>query len=293
MTKKISIIIVTYNSQEYLDQCLQSIGDHLDLPAEEVEVVIVDNSSGKDAAEIKTISESHSVNKKVDIKYVQNIANLGYGQGNNVGIKASSGEVICIMNPDVRFLEPLLKDTLQEFQNTDLAMLAYRQTGGFNYSFYTNPELKTPISIWQLKLANKFDWFNPEKHYLSGAFFFLDRKKFEEIGLFDEKIFMYFEEPDITKRLQQKSGVIKWKKNKKYLHLVGDRISFSDRSFRSEIKSLQYYLQKFKFDEKKVAQHYLTEYRLKVALAKILGDKIRVDNFKKEVKMIKSIFNHH
>jgi GT2 family glycosyltransferase len=192
---KISIIIVTYNSQSLISDCLQSILDYADISLDEIEIIVVDNSSGENAEELKSRVENHSVAKKIKTKYIHNVANLGYGQGNNIGIFNSTGDIVCIMNPDVRFTEPLFKDVLLKFEDSNLALLGYKQTGGFDYSFYMKPELKSAFSGWKMKLLNKRDSFNPKKHYLSGAFFFIDKNKFSQIGMFDEKIFMYFEEP--------------------------------------------------------------------------------------------------
>lgn len=291
MNIKISIIIVTYNSQNYIEDCLTSIERFLDVAPSEVEVIIVDNSSGNDASEMKTISGNHHLNKVLNVRYIQNFANLGYGQGNNVGIRAALGEILCIMNPDVRFLEPLLFDVLSEFENKDIAMLSYKEKGGSGNSYYMKPEFKSFISGWELKLRNKFDQFNPKKHYLSGSFLFLDKSKFDKIGLFDENIFLYYEEPDIMRRLQMNGGKIKYKKEKKYLHLVGDRTVFSENAFTNEIKALKYYLKKFKFNEDKIIRNYLQEYKIKTFAAIVLNDKIRLEKFKKEIKIIKNIFS--
>jgi len=291
MQRKISIIIVTYNSQEFLADCFSSIASFLDIEAKEVEVIIVDNSTGKDAAELRLLVENHSLNKILDVKYIHNTKNLGYGQGNNVGIKASSGEIVCIMNPDVRFGSSILLDVIQKFKNPNLALLSYKQLGGFDYSFYLRPEYKNIFTGIIMKMANKIDYFSSKYFYLSGAFFFIDKKKFEEAGAFDEKIFLYFEEPDIAKRITDKKYEIQYDNSKKYYHLVGDRVQYSEKSFESEMKSLKYYLQKFNFNEKKIISNYLGEYKVKMVAAKVLKDDIRLDKFKKEVALIKSIFN--
>ena len=283
MHKKISIIIVTYNSQDYINDCLTSITEFLDINAHNLEVIIVDNSFGKDADEMRVMSESHSVNNTVKLLYVHNSTNLGYGQGNNIGIKASSGEIICIMNPDVRFGAALLNDVLNQFQNSKLALLSYKQLGGFNYSFYIKPEYRNKHVGFITKLANKLDVFSPKFCYLSGAFFFVDKKKFEEVDNFDENIFMYYEEPDISNRLQRAGYKIKYDNSKIYYHLVGDRVGWSESSFNREMESLLYYLKKYNIDQKKYLKAMLSEVKIKLKIAKLLGDDLRIDRFENEV----------
>ena len=288
---KISIIIVTYNSQSLISDCLQSILDYADISLDEIEIIVVDNSSGENAEELKSMVDNHSVAKKIKTKYIHNVANLGYGQGNNIGIFNSTGDIVCIMNPDVRFTEPLFKDVLLKFEDSNLALLGYKQTGGFDYSFYMKPELKSAFSGWKMKLLNKRDSFNPKKHYLSGAFFFIDKNKFSQIGMFDEKIFMYFEEPDIAKRIDEKKYTILYEKSKKYIHLVGDRTAWSERAFTSEMNSLKYYLTKYNFDTANIINKYLEEYKFKVLAAKFLNDKNRLIKFQNEIKQIEKVFD--
>ena len=291
MQKKISIIIVTYNSQAYITNCFISIIEFLDIAAEELEVLVIDNSTGCEAKEMKKLVEGHDLYKIISVQYIHNSANLGYGQGNNVGIKHAKGDIICIMNPDVRFGSKILKDIADKFRNENLALQSYRQIGGFNYSFYIKPEFRNKFTGVLTKMANKIDIFNSKYFYLSGAFFFVKKEIFIEIGLFDENIFMYYEEPDIAKRIEEKNYEICYDNSKFYYHLVGDRKEWSEKSFNCEINSLKYYLNKFNFNIKKIVNSYIKEYRVKIIVAKILNDYVRVSKFKKEEEQIKNIFN--
>ena len=284
---KISIIIVTYNSQSLISDCLQSILDYADISLDEIEIIVVDNSSGENAEELKSMVDNHSVAKKIKTKYIHNVANLGYGQGNNIGIFNSTGDIVCIMNPDVRFGSSILQDVLLKFENNKkLAILGYKQLGGFNYSFYPKPEYRTMFSDFWAKFYNKIDVFNSKKHYLSGAFFFIDKKKFKEVGNFDENIFMYYEEPDIANRLQQKGYTIIYDKSKIYYHLVGNRLEWSEVSFTREKNSLVYYLDKFKFNKRTHFRKLIREIKIKKIIINLLGDNIRKHKFEQEIKVL-------
>lgn len=289
--RKISIIIVTYNSQKLISDCISSVGNYLDVNSDLIDVFVVDNSAGENAAEMKKLVENHPLILNLKISYIQNHSNLGYGQGNNVGIAASEGNIICIMNPDVRFGQSILKDVIQQFEDPKLALLSYKQIGGFNHSFYLKPEFKNFFTGILMKLANKIDFFSSKYFYISGAFLFIDREKFKEIGLFDENIFLYFEEPDISKRFLDKNYKIKYDNSKRFYHLVGDRVSWSEKSFSNQMHALKYYLLKFNFNEKKVINNFLGEYKFKIFFAKILKDHIRLVKFRNEVRQIKEIFN--
>ena len=89
---KISVIIVTWNSQEYIKQCLDSIiseqiRNHI------IEIIIVDNNSSDDTLAI--------LRKISDISIIENRINIGFCAANNIGILRSSGEYVLLINPDV------------------------------------------------------------------------------------------------------------------------------------------------------------------------------------------------
>jgi GT2 family glycosyltransferase len=288
--KDIAIIIVTYNSQDLLGDCLKSIFLKNDINSSQIEVIVVDNSSGTNASETQKIVETHEIYNKIQTKYIHNAANLGYGQGNNVGIKNCNSNIICIMNPDVRFNDQILKNVIKQFQNVNLGLLGYKQLGGYNLSYYIKPEYQIPIfSSAFVKFFNKTNFFHSKYLYLSGALLFMSKTKFEEIGLFDQNIFMYYEEPDISNRFLKNKDSIRFVKNKSYIHLVGKRNNFSEKSFTSEILSLQYYLRKFKISNKNYVLKYTLSQNFKILISKILNKNENVLKMKSELQVVKNI----
>jgi GT2 family glycosyltransferase len=286
--KKISIVIVTYNSISLIKECIDSIFDHNDLPDDKIEVLVVDNS------DVTTSKELFDFIKNLygdTVILIKNEANLGYGHGNNMGVNAATGDIICIMNPDVRFIEPLLQTVQNNFEtDSNLGLLGFKQLGGKNLSFYLKPESNYGIfNSLIIKATNALNLFNPNQFYLSGAFLFLDKSKFIAVGAFDENIFMHLEEPDISNRILKNSYSIRYLKQFKYIHLVGDRKTVSDFTIKAQTASLNYYLEKYKIDKKWFCDKMEIEYKIKIALAHLISDKQRVMNFKKEFKNIKEI----
>ena len=110
--KQLSIIIVTYNSEHDIYDCLASIRKYQDLPSEELEIIIVDNNSRDTDGMFARLREFYGN----DIILVKNTHNGGYGQGNNVGIRMATAPVILIMNPDVRLIMPIFKTAAEAFQ---------------------------------------------------------------------------------------------------------------------------------------------------------------------------------
>ncbi len=224
--KRLSIVIVTYNSERDIYDCLASIRRYSDIPKEELEVIVVDNCSQNVDAVFSRLSETYGD----DIVLVKNTMNGGYGQGNNVGIRRASASVVLIMNPDVRLMEPVFATALAAFdQNANLCMYGLKQmlsptersTNTFTCSYMMNGYVSTFLS----GICNKLDVYLQKYMHFSGACFFVDKAKFERIGLFDESVFLYGEEEDIHYRFKHTiaENAMVYNKHLRYIHLTKER----------------------------------------------------------------------
>ena len=96
----LSIIIVTHNSEEYIDNCIESINDQ---NFDNFEIIIVDNSSIDNTADkIQKYSE-----KNVKVKFLKK--NLGFSSAVNIGIKDAEGDKIFLLNPDTKMKKNSVK----------------------------------------------------------------------------------------------------------------------------------------------------------------------------------------
>lgn len=224
--KKLSIIIVTYNSEKDIYECLDSIYSHCDIPIKELEVIIVDNNSKETDIMFDTIQHKYDNN----VVLIKNSANGGYGQGNNVGIRNASAPIILIMNPDVRLTSSSFKSVLKHFEkDSKLSMYGMKQllddnrpsVNSFNCNSMVNGYLATLLTGF----CNRRDIYIPRFMYFSGSCFYIRKSMFESIGLFDESIFMYGEENDIFHRMKFKHGThFFYNKDITYKHLTLDRV---------------------------------------------------------------------
>lgn len=223
--KRLSIIIVTYNSEKDIFDCISSIKQWSDIPFEELEVIIVDNNSRNTDSMFEQLRSLYSN----DIVLIKNTHNGGYGQGNNMGIRRATAPVILIMNPDVRMIEPVFKTTLDAFErNNSLCMYGMKQmlsatevsSNSFCCAYTVNGYLQTIMT----SIGNRYDYYLPRYMHFSGSCFFIRKEMFEQVGLFDETIFMYGEEEDIHYRMR-KNGFKQMIYNPKlhYIHLTKER----------------------------------------------------------------------
>lgn len=237
--KSLSIIVVTHNSEDDIYKCLDSIFLHNDL-GEQLEVIVVDNaSSGYDMLE-KTIMQLYG--DRVNV--ISNKQNGGYGQGNNIGIKAATAPYFLIVNPDVRMVLPIFSETISILKRKDVAMCGYKSMDSvdkrnmsFLYTYTTNPFKRV---FCERRLLT--DSYCQKDMFLSGACFAMNKSIFIDIGMFDENIFMYVEENDIHYRLSHKYPQLQiiYNSHLAYIHPTSHR-SNRDREWRETFKSLIYF----------------------------------------------------
>jgi len=190
---KTSIIIVNYNAGKLLENCLSSV---FKTHNNDYEVILVDNAS---------YDHSHLKCKEQfpEITLVENKTNLGFCEGNNVGIREATGDFIVFLNPDTE-VEP---DWLNELHK------AYQTLGEGLYQpklkdlddrqrFNTAGNILTPFGFNFLRGVNEKDVGQYENiepmSYCSGACLFIPRKTLEKIGYFDPYLFAYYEDVSLS-----------------------------------------------------------------------------------------------
>ncbi|WP_300705006.1 glycosyltransferase [Bacteroides sp.] len=286
---KLSVVIVTYNSLTLLKECLSSLYKYNDIYSL-LEVIIVDNKSD-DFLELNSFVTS----EYSSIHIIRNDKNGGYGQGNNVGINAAKGDIILIMNPDVRLMQPIFKKALNVFDKSSgtimLGMKQWTSKDSKGISFRVDSPYTHFLSdIFVNKAANYFDKFNPSTMYIVGACFFIRKKGFLDIGLFDENIFMYNEESDIKNRIFQKfgKGAILYNKELNFIHLSSGR-HFSSSSDKLVVDSCCYYCKKFNLNHIKILKKMIHNRKLFRVVSRFKKDNKSVDEYSKAIWYIQNL----
>ena len=195
MKPLISIIILNYNAGNLLIDCVSSIqkSDYTNF-----EIILVDN-----------ISKDNSHKKCKDsfptIKLIENKENLGYCEGNNVGLRTAKGEFVVVLNPDTIVDSNWLDELLEAYQNngeglyqpkflatSDNSMLLSTgqmiQLFGFGYSRSKGDKDE--------KLFEKIEQID----YASGTCLFTSKKILKKIGLFDPFLFAFHDDLELCWR---------------------------------------------------------------------------------------------
>ncbi len=208
----LSIIIVNYNQKNLLKQSLKGID--LVKPKLDYEIIVVDNNSADSSPDFLRQLK----NKNEKLKIILNNKNLGFAKANNLGIKNSLGKYILILNPDIVVLENSIEKLYQFMEENEKVGICgpklINPDKSIQPSCFRFPKWYTPILrrtfvrkfSWAKKKINEYlmaDFNHLEKKevdWLLGACLMIRRKTLDEIGFFDERFFLYFEDVDLCRR---------------------------------------------------------------------------------------------
>ena len=199
---KLSVVIVSYNVRNYLEQCLQSVQRALE--GIEGEVFVVDNHSDDDS--VVTIREKYPW-----VRLIENQENLGFSKANNQAIRQSQADYVLLLNPDTVVAEDTLRGVLTFMDEHPKAggagvMMCYEDGSRAPES---RRALPTPwvAALKMLGFTKRYymshlPWDQPCRiEVISGAFCLLRHEALKKIGLLDEDFFMYGEDIDLSYRL--------------------------------------------------------------------------------------------
>lgn len=203
----ISIIIVNYNTTQLLIECIKSIYQHT--TTADFEIIVVDNNSPN--RDVKEVSEIFS-----DVKLLLSEKNLGFGGANNLGSSVAKGEYLFFLNPDTLFLNNCIHYFLSFYRANDQELkigavgsvlldknLNINGSYSEDYTTFSNEIVNSIKSNFTAPVRKEKFLVQDYKEvaWVSGADLFIKKSEFNNIGGFDENIFMYYEEVDLQKRL--------------------------------------------------------------------------------------------
>jgi len=208
----LSIIIVNWNSKDYLQKCIASI---LSWTTDvNFEIVVIDSASFDGVDEM--LKQCYP-----QVRFMQSDRNLGFTKANNVAFRVSTGSNILFVNPDTELIGPainILLDYIQILSKTGAIGCKLLNADG---SVQTSCIQAFPTILNQLLnseflralfpkspfwgMASLFDAKDEpaEVDVISGACLMLKRSLFEQVGLFSEDYFMYAEDLDLCYKISQ------------------------------------------------------------------------------------------
>jgi GT2 family glycosyltransferase len=217
---EISIIIVNWNGEGFLAECLRSIVENP--PAHAFEIVVVDNASTDGSAEWLKSDECSRMLSGVLFRLIEPGENLGFGRANNLGVASTSAASILVLNPDTVVPDGAIERLhVTLWSDKRIGIVAPKLVfpdGSLQYSVVRLPE--TPLGIVINGLAvNRImprrlfatwlyadNWTYDKRRavpVVAGAAMMCKREMYDQLGGFDPTIFMYGEDFELCVRVQR------------------------------------------------------------------------------------------
>lgn len=177
------IVYVSYNSGKWIEKCFDSVLCS-DCDLSKVSIYVVDNGSTDDTIQKLKIAKEKcsSIVRKFEI--IELGKNFGFGGANNIGAKTGTDEIICFFNIDTELYSNTLSNLDRDIHESceEFVLWELRQFP------YEHPKMYDPLTH--------------ETSWSSGAAFAIRRDVFEKLKGFDDAIFMYAEDVDLSWRIR-------------------------------------------------------------------------------------------
>jgi len=221
--KNVAIIILTFNGEKDTMECLESIAKMRSLNYK-LQTVVVDN--GSTDVDTSVISNFQFPISNFGFKIIQNKENLGFAGGNNVGIRhalENGADYVVILNNDTIVHTDLINELVKTAESSEkIGIVVPKIYFAPGFEFHKDRYKKEELGkvIWYA--GGIIDWDNvigyhrgvdevdhgqynriEEADFATGCCMLIKKEVLQEIGLFDEKYFLYYEDNDLSKRVKK------------------------------------------------------------------------------------------
>ncbi len=241
----LSIIIVNWNTKEYLLQCVDSILQKKGSIS--MEIIVIDNGShDRSGEEVKRHFPG--------LHLIENGRNLGFAKAVNQGLRVSSGRYSLLLNPDTQLREGAIEKLVSFMESHAEAGIAGAQLlngdGSKQNSIANFPSLTTELlnkSLLRLLFPKKFP--GKEKGYpepievdsVIGACMMVRRDVVEQVGLLDEDYFLFLEETDWCYRMKRAGWKVYHIPQAEIYHFQGKSVEKDKKSAKVEFYRSRYH----------------------------------------------------
>jgi GT2 family glycosyltransferase len=228
LTPELAVVIVNYNAGPELASALQSVAD--EIGSRGWEAVVVDNASIDGSSDLALVVAPHA-------RVVRNAVNVGFGRGVNQGVAASTAPVILVMNPDCRLEHGALAMMRAELEGRQRCAIVGPRVldpdGSEQGSARGDPDMLTGLFGRTGLLRNLLPSSSVSRRnvvtngqsatvdWVSGACMLVRRAAFDEVGGFDGRYFLYWEDADLCRRLRARGHEIRYVPTATAVHRVG------------------------------------------------------------------------
>ncbi len=229
--QKVFVIILNYNGNKDTQECLESLEKINVSKDTKVEIVVVDNASKEQFriqnSPLRKGFEGQAEFRINKIKVIRNEENLGFAEGNNVGIRyalKNGANYILILNNDTFVDKNLLKELLAVGQkDKEIGILVPKIYFAPGFEFHKDRYKKEDLGKVFWYGGGEMDWANVIGHHrgvdevdkgqydatceteiATGCCMLIKKDVFDKVGMFDDKFYLYYEDADLCLRAKKK-----------------------------------------------------------------------------------------
>lgn len=224
---EVSFIILNYNTAVDTFNCVNSIVQFY--RKTDYEIIIVDNNSKEE--DFQLLKEQLGTQYTI----IRNKKNFGFGGGNMMGANFSTGKYLCFLNSDIKLDEDCITPLCTDLKDhPDIGCITPQQ---YDFKHKLQPSFKHALGFRRSLLGDRlFEKYFPEKYpsrkdpphdslfkvsEINGCFMLFPAVVFWEIGGFDNNIFLFYEEYDISQKLRRKGYLNAVDTRYKFFHIHG------------------------------------------------------------------------
>ncbi|PYR45674.1 MAG: glycosyltransferase family 2 protein [Acidobacteria bacterium] len=214
----VSVIIVSFNARADLERCLESLDAAP--PAAPHEILVVDNGSTDGSLDL--------ARRRPDVRLIEIGSNLGFARASNVGIRASRGANLLLLNSDTVVPDGAIDRLLAALdQDRDVAVVGPRLVDAGGRAELSFGRMIGPLNeLRQKRLARGrgVEARTSRRQYpdwVSGACLLVRRADAEAVGLLDERYFMYTEDVDFCAAIRARGRRVLFTPDVEVVHLRG------------------------------------------------------------------------
>jgi len=215
----VHIVIVNWNSGDWLRQCIDSIRTHGESHVDRV--VVVDNGS---------TDGSDSIEPAPWLEIVRTGKNLGFAAGSNLGARGATARYILCLNPDASLHADTLEKAIAFMERPEARQVGVcgirlvDETGEVQRHTVSFPTPSTIYTVRTMRSGIDHSHSQPVDHVI-GAFYLIRRSLFEQLGGFDEAFFLYLEDVDLSLRAKEAGWTV---------HYMAEAVAFHKGGGTSE-----------------------------------------------------------
>jgi GT2 family glycosyltransferase len=253
----LSIVIVNYNAERLLKGCLESL--YAGANGTPLDVWVVDNHSrDRSVTMVKSLFPT--------VRVIENESNVGFSRANNLVVSQSRSDYILLLNPDTLIIEDAIERMVKfmdahpeagiagcKVLNRDgtLQLACRRSIPTPEVAFYRLTGLSKLFPKSRIMAKYNMTYRSPDETHevdaVSGAFLMIRRRVVEQIGLLDERFFMYGEELDWCLRAKRAGWAVMYYPGAQIVHYKGESTKYNSRKAAAEFYRAMYLFHKKHF----------------------------------------------